>query len=407
MLGKLIESDTRWWQTILSMVALGTISLTARRVDAIPECLPQGGTGTVYLCDPLVNNANPTTTVVGGTFVTDGWRIDAFHDLLLFDLGEPMISGTVRFYVRGVSGTSLGQPGTGSADHRHLMEFWDDGGHQGDSAYAMQLRTWGNSVDNVPDWWGHLRFSAKSWGEAMVSDCGQELYFQHQVIPGNWLGGWVRVEITFGNGQSHISLLEEGTSLEWSSIANYSNCAPGTPVFRYLYFPWHSVWGLRSVIDSVAGSVYASVSFVGIPATCHDPCDDDNPCTEGQYGDALFTHYCEAGQCAADPVPNDTPCGVDGTCQDGVCIETQEPDAGVSPDSMVIDAFVLVDSETLSDANAIEDASVDVSVSKGDISGGCKCRKTSQPGGTVTLIFLLLAVMGIGRRFRTRQTGLL
>jgi len=59
-----------------------------------------------------------------------------------------------------------------------------------------------------------------SWPEAMVQDCGQELYFQNQIIAGNWLGVWVRIEITFGSGEATILPEEEGTPNSWTTTVH-------------------------------------------------------------------------------------------------------------------------------------------------------------------------------------------
>jgi len=381
--------------SLLLFVLLGSWVFPEAPAEALPECQPPGGPGTTYLCDPLESFASASTVVTGGTFLADGWRIDAFDDRLLFDLGAPMISGTLRFYVRGVSGASLGQPGTATAVHRHLMELWDDGGHNGGASYVIQMRTWGNSPTLVPDQWGELRFNEGTWGEAMVNPCNDAAQWQHEVIPGTWLGGWVKVEITFGNDEATIVIEEEGTPNTWTATLSYAACAPGTTVFRYLYLPWNIRTNLSAVIDSVPDSVYAGVSFVGTPATCIDPCDDGNPCTQGQYGTALFTHYCDNGVCTADPLPDGTACGEDGVCEDGQCVQPDEPDAG-APDSGPLDAGAT--DAAGSDAATLVDGAVDAGEAHESVTGGCGCGSSGAGGSGALLLLLLVLVGSAGRR---------
>ena len=61
-------------------------------------------------------------------------------------------------------------------------------------------------------------------------------------------------------------------------------------------------------------------------------CDDDNPCTS-----PIGT--CESGVCDVEWAPNDTPCGEDSVCIDGVCIETDcNDDNPCTVDSWLVDS---------------------------------------------------------------------
>ncbi|MFH2006295.1 MAG: hypothetical protein ABI333_06890 [bacterium] len=366
-----------------------------RAARAQRTCLPQGPAGTTYLCDSLEGAAQPSTDVVGGTFLADGWQVDGYNNRLLFDPGAPMVAGALRFYFRGVSETTLHEVGTGSSVHRHLMELWDDGGPIGigGAAYAMKIRSWGDSATEQPGNFGRLRFSMTSFSEAMMLDCGEENWFNNDRIASGWAGGWIRVDIEFGAGLAQITLVEEGTANSWTRTVTYADCAPGTAVLRYLYLPLEPT-NNTGLADSVRNSVYSWVSFVGTPATCFDPCDDGNPCTLGQYGDAQFTHYCAAGQCTADPVPDGSPCP-GGACQSGVCDTGDPPDAGPldagGPDAGPPDGAAGQDASP-PDAN-LGDAGGDPLPTT---SGGCHCATAdsaggpAMPGGLFLLLWLLL-----------------
>lgn len=370
-------------------VAVAVFLSSPQTAMAQRTCLPQGGPGTTYLCDPLESTATAAADVVGGTFLADGWRVDSYFDRVLFDLGQPMLSGTLRFYFRGVSEATLHEVGTGTAVHRHLMEIWDDGGPVGigGAAYAMKIRTWGDSSTEEPGLFGRLRFSMTSFPEAMVLNCGEENYFANERVASSWTGGWIRTDIQFGAGVAEITLTEESTQLSWTRSVTYDNCAPGTPVLRYLYLPLQPPPNSTSIADSVRNSVYAWVSFVGTPANCYDPCDDGNPCTEGLYGDAQFTHYCEVDQCTADPVQDGTPCNGSYICIGGVCSDEIQPDAGVdtsdggSPDSGSWDGSIGSEAAVSLDGASGAHGS--------NTTGGCSCRAQTRDSDSRWPLFFM------------------
>jgi len=393
----------------LPILAVGVL-ICGRGAAAQPACLTQVP-GSSYLCDPLDNGVSAVSADEGtGTFVSDGWQVDSFHDRLKYDLGAPMISGTLRFYLRGVSGTSLTEYGTGNAVHRHLVEFWDEGGHQSSSgsAYAMILRAWGDRDPAVnpqawhPDMWGRLRYTMGCFSNAMVIPCGETSYFGHvaNTIAGNWSGGWVEVVFEFGAGSSTLTVTElANPSNTHTAYTDYQDCLPGTTVLRYVYLPMNPF--NQGVIDSVRNSVYSHVSFTGTPASCSDPCDDNNPCTEGVYGTAGFSHYCEAGQCTADPVPDGTPCPggtcLDGTCDTGIDVDAGAPDpdpadAGepdvLSPDSGPSDTTPPADAEA--PVENVNDVDEEHLCGANGGCGGCRTSTATQAANSVWMILTLL-----------------
>jgi hypothetical protein len=261
---------------------------------AQPHCLPPGGT--IYLCDPL-DDGTSVGTATGGTFLDDGWQVDAFEDHVLYDLGTEVERGTLSFYVRGLGMETLDN-GTFTGNKHHIAEFFD-GSWSGDVDYGTNIRLYGSIGEN-PDTYGRVKFQFGSWPAAEVA-CPGEVYL------GTWdtsqwdSGHWFHWQIEFGDGDSRCYL----DGAEIASIP-YDDCPAA---FRYLFVPIMP----DGRIDSLWGTVYSHVSF----SACDDPCDDDDVCT--------VDDHCDGDLCTGTPAADGTPCDdgdpgtFDDACNEGAC----------------------------------------------------------------------------------------
>ncbi len=280
----------------IPLAIVAALSLAARAA-AQPDCLPPGGT--LYLCDPLDDGAS-VGTVTGGTFVDDGWQVDAFEDYILYDLGTEAERGTLSLYVRGLGMETLDN-GTFSGNKHHVVEFFD-GPWSGDIDYGTNVRLYGSIGEN-PDTYGRIKYQIGSWPGAPV-ECPGEVYL------GTWdtsqwdSGHWFHWQIEFGDGQGRCYL--DGVEI---AAIDYDDC----PVaFRYLFVPIMP----DGRIDSLWGTVYSYVSF----SACDEPCDDDEQCT--------VDDHCEGDLCTGTPSQDGTECDdgdpytFDDACLGGSCAGT-------------------------------------------------------------------------------------
>jgi len=226
---------------------------------ADPECLPSGGG--VYLCDPLDDG----TTVgdrVGGTFVEDGWRVDAYEDHILHDLGQLVAAGTLSVYIRGISMESVNN-GTTEGNKHHLFELFDGDGYADGIDYGTNVRLYGNEgVD--PNVYGKVKYQFGSWPNAPV-ECPDEVYlgnFDTSIWQSDHWFHWV---VRFGDGVATCYL--DGDAI---ADIQYDDC-PAT--FQYLFVPILP----NGRVDSIGGLVYSHVSF----AEALPPGDDDDSADPG------------------------------------------------------------------------------------------------------------------------------
>ena len=329
---------------------------------AFGQCLPQSGD--VYLCDPL--DGTTTGTQQGGSFIADGWQVNAFGDQIAWDLGAQVTSGTLRLHVRGITLAALNR------DNHHFVEVFDhEGGFAHDAKYFTAVRTWSNVPGNEA-WFGKLKFQFGAT-QAGPAGCGDEANL------GNWDPNvwqpdrWFELQIGFAQGTATFTI--DGTQL---ATVDYGGC---DATLRFINIP-NDPW-VEGVIDPIVGAVYSTVSFDGA-AACEDPCSDGNPCTGNDV--------CDGASCAGTTLPDGTGCD-DGdpstpqdTCQQGVCVGGAEtPDGGTVSDSGTADVvdggWVPVDGGAI-DA-AAGDASDAAGAEAGQVAsptgedGGCGCRLTA------------------------------
>jgi len=343
------------------------------------ECLPHSGEP-VYFCDPL--DGTPITGTVdkevnGGTSVDGvGWRVNDWPNHLKYDIGDAADSGTLSFYLRGISDASLlggyvGAPEgeVNACTHYHYFSFWDAGGHgaaMSEASYYTIVRAWGGDADPVN--WGRLRFSFVHGGNPEAVECGDpnSVYIPRLSEP-RWSWDdethWYHIEMQFGAGQAFFRIDGQEFSVPYDCPA----------VLRYIYLPLNPF--TRAVIDALGGTVYSHVSFVGT-VPCVDPCDDGNPCTTGDH--------CAAGVCTGDPEPDGTSCDddnpetVDDACLDGVCTGTipPEPDNDIAEGVDVIEPIVEgeADPEAEAVAEPVPDGASDPDAGGPQTTtGGCGC----------------------------------
>ena len=259
-----------------------TLVLVLCSVPAIahaqPECLPPGGT--IYLCDPL-DDGTSSGDVIGGTFVDDGWQVDAFENRILYDLGADVERGALSLYVRGIGMETVDNHTLAGHNKHHIVEFFD-GTYGGEIDYGTNIRLYGSEGEN-PDTYGKLKYQIGSWPAAEIQ-CPGEVYL------GSWdtstwdSAHWFHWQIEFGDGVGRCYL----DGAEIASIT-YDDC----PVaFRYIFVPIMP----DGRIDSLWGTVYSHVSF----SACDEPCDDEDVCT--------VDDRCEGNLCVGDPAADGTPC---------------------------------------------------------------------------------------------------
>jgi len=273
-------------------LAMGFIPAVAA---AQPACLPPGGT--IYLCDPL-DDGTSSGDVIGGTFVDDGWQVDAFENRILYDLGTEVERGVLSVYVRGLGMETLDNHTLAGHNKHHVIEFFD-GTYGGEIDYGTNIRLYGSEGEN-PDTYGNVKYQLGSWPNAEVQ-CPGEVYlgtFDTSIWDSSH---WFHWQIEFGDGVGRCYLDGE----EIASIT-YDDC----PVaFRYIFVPIMP----DGRIDSIWGTVYSHVSF----SACDEPCEDDNVCTTEDH--------CEGDLCVGTPVTDGTPCDdgdpstVDDACVSGTC----------------------------------------------------------------------------------------
>ncbi len=235
------------------MACLGLVLGLAGGADAQPVCLPQGGG--VYLCDPL-DDGTTSGDRNGGTFIVDGWQVDAYENRILYDLGQHVAAGTLSVFIRGISMESVNN-GTTEGNKHHLIELFDGDGYGIPIDYGTNIRMYGNEgVD--PGVYGKVKYQFGSWPNAPV-ECADEVYlgnFDTSIWDGSHWFNWT---IRYGDGVATCFL--DGDAI---AEIQYDDC----PVsFRYLFVPILP----NGRIDSIGGLVYSHVSF----AEAVEPGDDD------------------------------------------------------------------------------------------------------------------------------------
>ncbi len=237
----------------LAATLLG-VSLGPCNAYAQPACLPDGGG--VYLCDPL-DDGTTAGDRNGGTFVEEGWRIDAYENRILYDLGEHVAAGTLSVFIRGLSLEAMNN-GTTEGNKHHLVELFSGDGYGAQIHYGTNIRVYGNEgVD--PNVYGKVKYQFGSWPNAPV-ECADEVYLGN-FDTSLWDGSrWFNWTIRYGDGVAICYL--DGDAI---AQIEYDDC----PVsFRYLFVPILP----NGRIDSIGGLIYSHVSF----AEAVEPSDDDD-----------------------------------------------------------------------------------------------------------------------------------
>lgn len=237
--------------------------LPAATSRAEPECLPSGGG--VYLCDPL-DDETSVGDRNGGTFVEDGWRVDAYENRILYDLVQLVEAGTLSVYIRGISMESVNN-GTTEGNKHHLFELFDgDGGADGID-FGTSVRLYGNEgVD--PNVYGKVKYQFGSWPNAPV-ECPDEVYLGNFDTSIWQSDHWFHWMVRYGDGIATCYL--DGDVI---AEIQYDDCPAS---FRYLFIPILP----NGRIDSIGGLVYSHVSFAealppGDDDDTTDPGDDDS-----------------------------------------------------------------------------------------------------------------------------------
>lgn len=234
--------------------ALTWLALLPPAAHAQPACLPDGGG--IYLCDPL-DDGSTVGDRNGGTFVEEGWRVDAYENRILYDLGEHVAAGTLSVFIRGISMESVNN-GTTEGNKHHLIELFSGDGYAVQIHYGTNIRLYGNEgVD--PSVHGKVKYQFGSWPNAPV-ECADEVYLGN-FDTSIWDGSrWFNWTIRYGDGLATCYL--DGDPI---AEIQYDDC----PVsFRYLFVPILP----NGRIDSIGGLIYSHVSF----AEAVEPGDDDD-----------------------------------------------------------------------------------------------------------------------------------
>lgn len=206
-----------------------------------PSCLPDEGR-VVYLCDPLVAGSQPRTVAEqhGGRFVPEGWQVVGFESYLRYDLGQPVDSGLLSFWVRNVTPEGMLPSHLPDVSQKFVIARLQD--QQQDDRYFATIRTWGPWSDI----YGWLKIKA---GSRIEGECLAEP-FRHAA---DWQAQhWYHVELEYGEG--HMELRLDGRV-----IGAFEYPCPWA--VRHLYVP--HLPELRGWLDSVHDVIYSHVSFAG------------------------------------------------------------------------------------------------------------------------------------------------
>ncbi len=210
------------------------------------QCLPR--TGPVYLCDDLTTGRSSAVVTGGRLEAGRGFTVLAEGDLLTYDLGTYIHSGTLRVVVTGVDESRL------DGDSYILAMMHDHDGPPSDPT-AFALRLGGDLGGAAPEGLGTLKLEA--WDAA-----GEAARFTTR-LP--WSGSAVYVlDLELSSAREELAVLRDGVE-----IRRFPTSIPGPPIgdtvalrYRFIRVPMPVVGG--HVFDAVVGSTVRAVSFDGI-----------------------------------------------------------------------------------------------------------------------------------------------